>query len=79
MGCIHSTSTGRIKKHGADAGGIPVKADPEVHPEILQLAEVSALKGNTAVIHATLCYFILCPVAGKGQSILNLTLYYITC
>ncbi len=42
MGCIHS-SAGRVKKHGSDTdtGGIPIKADPEVHPEILQLAEVS--------------------------------------
>lgn len=43
MGCIHSTSTGTMKKHGpdTDAGGVPMKADPEVPPEILQLAEVS--------------------------------------
>lgn len=43
MGCVHSTGPGRMKKQGAgaDAGGVPVKADPEVHPEILQLAEVS--------------------------------------
>lgn len=43
MGCIHSTSTDRMKKYGhaTDTGGIPIKADPEVHPEILQLAEVS--------------------------------------
>ncbi|XP_051271635.1 tensin-2 isoform X4 [Dicentrarchus labrax] len=43
MGCIHSTSTGRMKKHGpdTDTGGIPLKADPEVHPEILQLAELA--------------------------------------
>lgn len=43
MGCIHSTSTGRMEKHGPDTdpGGIPLQADPEVHPEILQLADVS--------------------------------------
>ncbi|KAG8007511.1 Tensin-2 [Nibea albiflora] len=43
MGCIHSTSTGRMKKHGPDTetGGIPIKAEPEVHPEILQLAELA--------------------------------------
>lgn len=43
MGCIHSTSTDRMKKYGhtTDTGGIPIKADPEVHPEILQLAQVS--------------------------------------
>ncbi|XP_071349053.1 tensin-2-like isoform X2 [Trachinotus anak] len=43
MGCIHSRSTGRMKKHGlgTDTGGIPIKADPEVHPEILRLAELA--------------------------------------
>ncbi|XP_026205148.1 tensin-2-like isoform X2 [Anabas testudineus] len=43
MGCIHSTSTDSMKKHGhgSDTGGIPVKANPEVHPEILQLAELA--------------------------------------
>ncbi|XP_044036465.1 tensin-2-like isoform X2 [Siniperca chuatsi] len=43
MGCIHSTSTGRMKKQGphTDTGGIPIKADPEVHPEILQLAQLA--------------------------------------
>ncbi|XP_042357261.1 tensin-2-like isoform X2 [Plectropomus leopardus] len=43
MGCIHSTSAVRMKKHGpdTDTGGIPIKADPEVHPEILQLAELA--------------------------------------
>ncbi|XP_059185686.1 tensin-2-like [Centropristis striata] len=43
MGCIHSTSAGRMKTHrpDTDAGGIPIKADPEVHPEILQLAELA--------------------------------------
>ncbi|XP_022058641.2 tensin-2-like isoform X1 [Acanthochromis polyacanthus] len=41
MGCIHSTSTGRIKKPDRGAEGIPIKADPELHPEILQLAELA--------------------------------------
>nr|XP_046240257.1 tensin-2-like isoform X2 [Scatophagus argus] len=43
MGCIHSTSTGRMEKHGpdADTGGIPIKANPELHSEILQLAELA--------------------------------------
>lgn len=43
MGCIHSTRAGGMKKHGAetDAGGSPSQADPEVLPEILQLADVS--------------------------------------
>lgn len=43
MGCIHSASTGNMKKHGpdTDTGGTPIKADPEVHPELLQIAEVS--------------------------------------
>ncbi|XP_041638256.1 tensin-2-like isoform X2 [Cheilinus undulatus] len=48
MGCIHSTSS-RIKKHGpgVETGGSPVKTEPEVHPEILQLAEL-AKAGNHA-------------------------------
>uniref|UniRef100_UPI0037E8BEF9 tensin-2-like n=1 Tax=Semicossyphus pulcher TaxID=241346 RepID=UPI0037E8BEF9 len=43
MGCVHSTSTSRIKKPGpgTEPGGIPMKVDPEVHPEILQLAELA--------------------------------------
>ncbi|XP_069013906.1 tensin-2-like isoform X1 [Embiotoca jacksoni] len=43
MGCIHSTKAGGIKKHGPDTdpGGIPIKEDLEVHPEILQLAELA--------------------------------------
>ncbi|KAJ4927306.1 hypothetical protein JOQ06_015039 [Pogonophryne albipinna] len=42
MGCIHSTGAGRMKNSGpsTDTGGIPIKADPEVHPEIFQLAEL---------------------------------------
>ncbi|XP_049894855.1 tensin-2-like isoform X2 [Epinephelus moara] len=49
MGCIHSTSTGRMKVHGpdTDTGGIPIKADPEVHPEILQLAELAKAGSHT--------------------------------
>ncbi|KAM9758384.1 tensin-2-like isoform 2-T2 [Menidia menidia] len=41
MGCLYST--GRIKKQepGADAAGISIKSYPEVHPEILQLAELT--------------------------------------
>ena len=44
MGCIHSSpGPGQMKTHGlgSDPGGIPVTAEPEVHPEILHLAEVS--------------------------------------
>ncbi|KAF7656168.1 hypothetical protein LDENG_00045750 [Lucifuga dentata] len=42
MGCIHSTRIHSMKKHGADTdtGGVPKKAEPEVHPELLQLAEL---------------------------------------
>lgn len=49
MGCIHSTSAGRMKKYGpdTDTGGIPIKADPEVHPEILQLAELAKAGSHT--------------------------------
>lgn len=41
MGCIHSSS--RIKKHehaGQDTGGVPMEANPDTYPEILQLTEV---------------------------------------
>nr|XP_057911261.1 tensin-2-like isoform X2 [Doryrhamphus excisus] len=41
MGCIHSLATRRIKDHENDAGGIALVTDPEVLPEILQLAEQS--------------------------------------
>ncbi len=46
MGCIHSTSSGSMKKHGpdSDTGGIPIKAEPEAQPEILQIAEVNKLR-----------------------------------
>ncbi|XP_036958238.1 tensin-2-like isoform X2 [Acanthopagrus latus] len=49
MGCVQSTSTGRMKNRGpvADTGGVPVKADPEVHPEILQLAELARAGSHT--------------------------------
>ncbi|XP_029358595.1 tensin-2-like isoform X2 [Echeneis naucrates] len=49
MGCIHSTGSGRMTKLGVgtDAGGIPIKADPEVHPEILQLTELAKAGSHT--------------------------------
>ncbi|XP_032369760.1 tensin-2 isoform X2 [Etheostoma spectabile] len=49
MGCIHSTSTGRMKTQGRDThtGGILIKADPEVHPGILQLAELAKAGSHT--------------------------------
>lgn len=42
MGCVHSKSVGGLKKSGPDVdpGGTPSEAEPEVHPEILQLAKV---------------------------------------
>ncbi|CAJ1051601.1 tensin-2-like isoform X1 [Xyrichtys novacula] len=48
MGCIHSKSSGRMKKQGPDMdpGGIPLKTDPEMHPEILQLAELAKAEGH---------------------------------
>lgn len=47
MGCVHSKSVGGIKKSGPDVdpGGTPSEAEPEVHPEILQLTEVSSFQG----------------------------------
>ncbi|XP_026162890.1 tensin-2-like isoform X2 [Mastacembelus armatus] len=49
MGCIHSTSADRMKKHGlgTDKGGIPLKTEPEVHPEILHLAELTKAGSHT--------------------------------
>ncbi|KAF3689635.1 Tensin-2 [Channa argus] len=43
MGCIHSSGTDRMKKQnvGTDTAGIPIKTEPNVHPEILQLAELA--------------------------------------
>ncbi|XP_044204217.1 tensin-2-like isoform X2 [Thunnus albacares] len=64
MGCIHSTSTGRLKKHGPDAGGIPVKA-PEVHPEILQLAEL-AKAGSHAFTERSFKKRRLCDVCKQN-------------
>ncbi|XP_005731400.1 tensin-2 isoform X2 [Pundamilia nyererei] len=63
MGCIHSTSTVGIQKHAHDTetGGIPVKADPEVPPEILQLAELSK-SGNHAFTLKTLKRRRMCDV-----------------
>lgn len=43
MGCMHSSSRIKEDRPGTDTEGIPVKADGEVHPEIIQLAEVHYL------------------------------------
>lgn len=51
MGCIHSLAPRRIKDHQDDPEGTALKTDPEVLPEILQLAEVS---GATTVLHGML-------------------------
>lgn len=61
MGCLHSTGTGRIKKRGlsTDPGGIPITTEPEVHPEILQLAEVGVLHtGVDNAAHDPINHFI---------------------
>ncbi|XP_017278380.1 tensin-2 isoform X2 [Kryptolebias marmoratus] len=47
MGCIHSCGRMKERGPGMDPGGIPMKADPEVHPEILQLAELTKSGGHT--------------------------------
>ncbi|XP_068170656.1 tensin-2-like isoform X2 [Antennarius striatus] len=51
MGCIHSRNIGRLKKHGPDndTGGISVKAEPDEHPEILQLAELAKARSHTFI------------------------------
>ncbi|KAM4740177.1 LOW QUALITY PROTEIN: tensin-2-like [Anableps anableps] len=41
MGCIHSSSKIKEDDPGTDTEGIPVKADPEIHPEIIHLAELT--------------------------------------
>lgn len=46
MGCIHSTSSVRMKKL-KEVGGSPIKAKPEVHPEILELAELATTRKHT--------------------------------
>ncbi|XP_051931906.1 tensin-2-like isoform X2 [Hippocampus zosterae] len=47
MGCIHSLATRRIKDHQDDPEDTALKTDPEVLPEILQLAEVSTICAST--------------------------------
>lgn len=47
MGCIHSSGAGGMKTRGSDTDtGVHFQADPKVHPEILQLAEVSYFGGG---------------------------------
>ncbi|XP_029007407.1 tensin-2-like isoform X2 [Betta splendens] len=43
MGCIHSASAHGTEKQGlgTDPGGTPARAEPAVHPEILQLAALA--------------------------------------
>ncbi|XP_039971796.1 tensin-3-like isoform X3 [Xiphias gladius] len=67
MGCIHSTRAGRIKKRGlgADTGGIPIKADPEVHPEILQLTKL-AKAGSHAFTEKSFRRRRLCDVCKQN-------------
>ncbi|XP_070698226.1 tensin-2-like isoform X2 [Pempheris klunzingeri] len=67
MGCIHSTSTGGMKKPGpgTDPGGIPIKAEPEVHPEIIQLAEL-AKAGSHAFIEKSFKKKRLCDVCKQN-------------
>uniref|UniRef100_A0A146W9P1 Tensin n=1 Tax=Fundulus heteroclitus TaxID=8078 RepID=A0A146W9P1_FUNHE len=41
MGCMHSSGTTKEDGPAAGAERIPAKADPEVHPEIVQLTELT--------------------------------------
>ncbi|TNM88490.1 hypothetical protein fugu_004744 [Takifugu bimaculatus] len=42
MGCVHSSGAGGVKARGSDTDtGVHFQADPKVHPEILQLAELA--------------------------------------
>ncbi|XP_038551526.1 tensin-2-like isoform X1 [Micropterus salmoides] len=47
MGCVHSTSTGQMKKPHTDTGRIHIKADPELHPEVLQLSQLAKAGSHT--------------------------------
>ncbi|XP_038130804.1 tensin-2-like isoform X1 [Cyprinodon tularosa] len=46
MGCMHSSGKIKEDRPGTDTEGIPVKADGEVHPEIIQLAELNKPAGH---------------------------------
>lgn len=52
MGCFHSTRAGGMKTRetDTDTGGVHFQADHDVHPGILQLAEVGYLLGGGAVL-----------------------------
>ncbi|XP_029990735.1 tensin-2-like isoform X2 [Sphaeramia orbicularis] len=76
MGCIHSTSTGRMKKLGPDTGGSPIKENPEVHPEILQLAEL-AISGSHTFTEKSFKKRRVCDVC--KQSISNPGAFCIDC
>ncbi|XP_020559220.1 tensin-2 isoform X4 [Oryzias latipes] len=49
MGCFHSR-TQRKGQEGAEPGGILVKAEPEEHPEILQLTELAHSRSHTFTV-----------------------------
>lgn len=58
-----------MKKHGADgdAGEIPLKAELQVHPELLQLAEVSG--ENILHAHSENVESIIDLILLKNQSV----------
>ncbi|XP_037304002.2 tensin-2-like isoform X2 [Pungitius pungitius] len=50
MGCVHSASSGSVQTRAADTqdtGGICTEAEPDVHPDIRQLAELVKTAGHT--------------------------------
>ncbi|XP_028301698.1 tensin-2-like isoform X2 [Gouania willdenowi] len=47
MGCIHSVNTSGLKKHGPD--GDAINTELEVHPEILQITDLSKPESHTFI------------------------------
>ncbi|XP_054877667.1 tensin-2-like isoform X2 [Poeciliopsis prolifica] len=46
MGCMHSSGGMKQDGPGTDPGGIPVKANPEAHPGIIQLSQLTKLTSH---------------------------------
>ncbi|XP_056886395.1 tensin-2-like isoform X6 [Takifugu flavidus] len=55
MGCVHSSGAGGVKARGSDTDtGVHFQADPKVHPEILQLAEVRPTCTSVLDLHGSI-------------------------
>ncbi|XP_062419983.1 tensin-2-like isoform X3 [Pungitius pungitius] len=56
MGCVHSASSGSVQTRAADTqdtGGICTEAEPDVHPDIRQLAEVTPTCTSAPDLHGS--------------------------